>query len=602
MANSPHRGWAVRVFKAKFNGRCKSCQKPTKAGVTQMAYNADNICVCLECATNPPAPTQLVIPTWEWELSAQQLAVAVHFVETMENSIVAARAGTGKTSLLIRAFWMHAGIVSGEVSCAYCIFSKDGADDVQGKLPPTVDAGTTHSFALKAVTAELQRRTGRRVYPKVVEGNDKTFDILNALGYPRIYKRDWVAEHGNDDGFKQAQMERDDLRVAVASVVAMAKETLSEGPQELWRMAQDYDEVDLGDDPDKTIALADEVLAIASGDLATIDFADMLWLTVVNNLPLPKRYDKVVIDEAQDLNRCQQVYVQRLVNPGGSITAVGDDWQAIFAFRGADNKSLENLHRTLNARIFPLTITRRCGRAQVQHVNDLFLPDYEAAPKAPEGSVRTVDANYLRKHVKQGDAMLCRTNAPTIGWAFDLLAEGYKVKVKGRFGGENFKGQLTTVIKDIFDDDLGVMRANLQEYYNREVEKLRRKKASDMKISKLEDKLACVSIILDRCHVGADAQAELDSIFDETKPDIVLSTIHRAKGLEWDNVWLIEPQLVPFPKAKSERQMEQELHLWYVAITRSRHNFYYVRSDDAKMKPSEEMAEAMAKGGLSALP
>ena len=69
---------------------------------------------------------------------------------------------------------------------------------------------------------------------------------------------------------------------------------------------------------------------------------------------------------------------------------------------------------------------------------------------------------------------------------------------------------------------------------------------------------------------------------DELRGDrVVLSTIHRSKGLEWDTVYLIHPEKLP---SKAARKMggwhlAQEHNLLYVAVTRSKRRFVYVTTD-----------------------
>ena len=59
---------------------------------------------------------------------------------------------------------------------------------------------------------------------------------------------------------------------------------------------------------------------------------------------------------------------------------------------------------------------------------------------------------------------------------------------------------------------------------------------------------------------------------------VLLSSIHKAKGLEADRVFLIEPEgaPVPHPMAKQDWEIEQEWNLRYVAITRAKKELIYV--------------------------
>jgi ATP-dependent exoDNAse (exonuclease V) beta subunit len=64
----------------------------------------------------------------------------------------------------------------------------------------------------------------------------------------------------------------------------------------------------------------------------------MIYLPVALDLPMPK-YDLLLIDEAQDLSKCQQALAKKA---GRRLVFVGDPKQALYGFCGADSKSLWN--------------------------------------------------------------------------------------------------------------------------------------------------------------------------------------------------------------------------------------------------------------------
>ena len=63
---------------------------------------------------------------------------------------------------------------------------------------------------------------------------------------------------------------------------------------------------------------------------------------------------------------------------------------------------------------------------------------------------------------------------------------------------------------------------------------------------------------------------------DKEKNSVIFSTVHKAKGLEADNVWILSPEKMPHPMAKSAADREQERNICYVAITRAKKNLNYV--------------------------
>ena len=67
----------------------------------------------------------------------------------------------------------------------------------------------------------------------------------------------------------------------------------------------------------------------------------------------------------------------------------------------------------------------------------------------------------------------------------------------------------------------------------------------------------------------------------------MLSTIHKAKGLEWDRVFLWRWDLLPSPWARFEWQKEQERNAMYVAVTRARRELYFVESGSKEHDASQ---------------
>jgi DNA helicase-2/ATP-dependent DNA helicase PcrA len=79
-----------------------------------------------------------------------------------------------------------------------------------------------------------------------------------------------------------------------------------------------------------------------------------------------------------------------------------------------------------------------------------------------------------------------------------------------------------------------------------------------------------------------DVDTVLKEIFTDkppVTPHIVMSTVHKAKGLEADRVFILRPDLMPHPLAKGHDELIQEDNLHYVAITRAQKRLVYVMED-----------------------
>jgi len=69
---------------------------------------------------------------------------------------------------------------------------------------------------------------------------------------------------------------------------------------------------------------------------------------------------------------------------------------------------------------------------------------------------------------------------------------------------------------------------------------------------------------------------KIEGLFSDEIEGVVCSSVHRAKGLEADRVFIIRRDLMPHPMAQSPWELVQEKNLEYVAITRSKNELIFV--------------------------
>lgn len=88
----------------------------------------------------------------------------------------------------------------------------------------------------------------------------------------------------------------------------------------------------------------------------------------------------------------------------------------------------------------------------------------------------------------------------------------------------------------------------------------------------LEDKRNCIEIFVGKATTVGGIIEEIKKVFDNPQVgEIMLSTVHKAKGLEADNVYILATDRMPHPKGGVE-----ENNICYVAITRAKRNLFYV--------------------------
>ena len=175
-------------------------------------------------------------------------------------------------------------------------------------------------------------------------------------------------------------------------------------------------------------------------------------------------------------------------------------------------------------------------------------------------------------------AILCRTNAPLVTCAFDLIKKGRGIKV--RIVGRDVAKKLKELVGEVLDyrrnspidEFLMLLDSWITEIHDKYGDK---EKHEDF-VAECDDYFGCLKAI---CTNGSDAEGvykTIDEFFvdsdeiSDTDDSVILATGHRAKGLEWDRCVVLRPDLMPHPGAKTEADLKQEQHLQYVIFARTK--------------------------------
>ncbi|MBU0791735.1 MAG: AAA family ATPase [Gammaproteobacteria bacterium] len=239
---------------------------------------------------------------------------------------------------------------------------------------------------------------------------------------------------------------------------------------------------------------------------------------------------------------------------------------SIYAFAGAGAEAVPNFINATNADILPLSITYRNPKTVVNLVTQTF-PDIplECPEWAIDGEILTLNEKDVLDHYANGDMALCRVNAPLVQPCFALIREGRKATIRGRDIGKN----LANMVKKMkADNDIHILLTRLRDYRLREVSKLM---DSDKfgQAAVLEDKIDTIVAISDGCQNVDEVQNKINTTFSDEVEGVIFSSIHKAKGLEAKNIYLLRPDLLPHPMAKQAWEAQQEKNLKYVAYTRT---------------------------------
>ena len=483
--------------------------------------------------------------------SPYQLAIREAFCKTNDNLLVQACAGSGKTTLLAQL----CETLDFMTSAVALSFNKVIAESFKQKLPYFVKSCTMHSLGYEIC---------RKNIDKTKMDPNKRDNVLKKL-------------------IKSAGFNKSDAPLIASDadwLIGMALATMTDlnDTAAVMRMASAYNgELNM---PDLSASIAAEALVQCRKDRQTIGFDDMIDAPLFHGYQ-PLKFSVVMVDESQDLTLQQMEFLKMILAPEGRIVAVGDRWQSIYQWRGADSSAMDLIKKTFNCVEMPLSICYRCPVAVVDMARQITTT-IEVSASAIKGEVDVRRQNQyddLIPTLEPGTMVVCRLNAPLMPMAMALIRRGTKVIIRGKdIGGGlvSMVNKLDTVIREKNPNLLTVPRELFLESLLTEAQR-KVKKAIDA------DKMSSALFAIDQYETIVAAFAEVTSvpelvdvlkrIFSDDVTGVVLSSVHRAKGLEAPTVVILGPELMPHPCAQfasnRDEAMQQENNLKYVAITRS---------------------------------
>ncbi len=292
----------------------------------------------------------------------------------------------------------------------------------------------------------------------------------------------------------------------------------------------------------------------------------------------------LVIDEAQDMGADDFRLVQALMrqNEEVRVIAVGDDDQNIYAFRGSDSKYMRQFLKWEGAKLYEMIDNYRsskmvvdCANRFIQRLSGRMKQTPIRSVTKEEGLVQELTSlNYAEMNSKGGTtAILTRTNEEMMQIAFDLEQRGLHANVAQSMGEFRF-GNLAEVrffLKHIGGkDEVYISKEKWDEAKNRTLEKY----SSSTCLSLMRHFFSDFEKTHDRYYYSDLKEFVFESNVEDfvtsDNKSIFVSTIHKAKGREFDTVYLVSS--VPNP------QDAEDMRAYYVGITRAKRNLYIIKS------------------------
>lgn len=432
----------------------------------------------------------------------------------------------------------------------FIAFNTHIADEIKSKVPKHVDVRTLHSLGLLTI------KSNKGNVPLEKNKLNNIYDTIT-----------------ND--FELSPKENNAFCKVIKSTVSQLKNNNLQPSKENIDKLMDYYSTELPDFVSEFGILTKndfykttkKLFMKSVMDFSCVDYDDMIYMPVFHKMKC-QIYDFMFVDECQDFSSSNAILALQAIKPTGRIVAVGDSNQSAYAFRGADIESIPKMIESLNATVLPLSISYRCPKSHIRKAKEL-VPEIEAAPNAIEGEIISIQDSELIEFIKKGDLAICRTNAPLIAPCLRLISKGIKANIRGR----DFGTVLTTLLKKFKTNSIPIMLEKLENWREKEISRL---EELGEKTDPVEEKYDCIMALVEASNAKTvdDIINHIGKIFSDNDSTIVFSTIHRAKGLEADNVFYLYPNIVC--KTKKDWEEIQEKNIKYIALTRAKKIMYMV--------------------------
>lgn len=501
----------------------------------------------------------------EYPWSPYQRAIFDYIEHEHGHLVVEAAAGSGKSTTLIKCL----DFIPNNDKVLLTAFNTDIVNELKKKTSdrPNVEVRTLHGLGLLFIKKNIPQASAIPEpfkYDSFIKNNIKELTSINTY---TLRGREYFRYLDN-----------------IKKFVDFGRYYLCQTVRDLDFIEERYGIDTIADE--KEVAL--KVMEWGKNALETIDYTDMVWLPNVLYLkPLGLLFDFIMVDECQDMNKAERELVLKCFKMGTRMMSVGDSSQMLYAFSGGDPESFNALKSIPNTKCLPLSISYRCGKSIVDFAKKI-VPTIEAADNAVDGQVVK---NVSLDAVKDGDMILCRNNAPLVQIYNEFLKLGKKSFIRGKDIGNNLKAIVKSTKQDELNadckadgvfvrlyDDLFVSRNKLMEKFGIDAETA----MNSPQIQNKLDMINALEILAEGIKTSEEIIEKIDEIFPkrDKKDGISLSTIHKAKGLEANNVFIACDSLMPSKSAKKDWEIRQEYNLMYVAYTRAKHILGFIDEKD----------------------
>ncbi|WP_432471797.1 3'-5' exonuclease [Amphritea sp. HPY] len=277
---------------------------------------------------------------------------------------------------------------------------------------------------------------------------------------------------------------------------------------------------------------------------------------------LPRKYSRVFLDEAQDVNPAFSEIINRSTN--AQVISAGDHFQQLYTWRGAIN-AMKNSQNELS-----VTKTFRFGQSIAELSNKILSKTMEP----PTDKISPFNENHISEIKSYNsipdecDIILTRTRAEAFYLARTLSNNNHSFYLNVDIS------EWRDLIKSSLDLYNGVSGRKhprisfFEDWFQLE---------SYAETSMDSDLLTCINIVKS-CHATLDDDLKKIINLNQAREEdakIILSTTHRIKGRDWNNVAIHTDFTKSIFRAKNDdARLDDELKILYVAITRAKKKLF----------------------------
>lgn len=524
------------------------------------------------------------------------------------NGIIDAVAGAGKTTTIIEC----AKFLPYKTDILFCAFNASIANEIKQKLKQkgilNFEVKTLHSLGRQLLVEN--NSSGKQLvvhmnkYQLIIDSNSVAEDIQNYLGSILERKRSKKSRDEIIDELEEIKK----MKARLLDIVDKMRNTLTTDNFNDFRIMvshynifSEYETEKIDYDADLRAYFNCSSIVLNEGNILAerdmvVDFTDMLYLPNKRNFFPIKKYDFMFIDECQDLSKSQLHIALRFRKSNGRILSVGDPKQSIYGFTGADVNSFTNIENLTNAERLELTSSFRCPLKVITLAQGIRSDI--TSKRNEEGLISNIRFEDVLKFSSPMSLIISRFKSPLYVLALKFILENREIAMH-----EDEIKELSNDLKSLFifsDLNNPISRiTDMAAFLNNRIytrisqlirsnaeiinDRIEKEKHIANELLLLNEKIKLLTLLLTKSSNSHNTIREvidnLKVFFSKNSDAIRIMSIHKSKGLESQNVFILDYSELPYKRTTHKSwESEQEMNLKYVAITRSLQNLYLVKT------------------------